>query len=84
MLETSRFQIRYNPESSRARESRGGGIDGMAYEICAVNVNWNGDGWNVNANSVDNPNRWNEGNQVFSRNYLFSPVAFWREFLIQP
>jgi len=42
----------------------------------AVNVNWNDDGWNVNANSVENPNRWNEGNQVFSRNYCFSPVPF--------
>ena len=34
----------------------------------AVNVNWNDDGWNVNANAVENPNEWNEGNQVFSRN----------------
>ena len=39
----------------------------------AVNVNWNDDGWNVNANSVENPNAWNDGNQVFSRNYCFSP-----------
>src|SRR4030042_5306410 len=34
-----------------------------------VNVNWNDDGWNVNANSVENPNEWNDGNRVFSRNY---------------
>ena len=40
-----------------------------------MNVNWNADngGWNVNANSVTNPNRWNEGNQVFSRNCCVSP-----------
>ena len=37
----------------------------------AVNANWNGDGWNVNANEVSNPNAWNAGNQVFSRNYNF-------------
>jgi hypothetical protein len=41
-----------------------------------VNANWNGanDGWNVNANEVDNPNTWNAGNQVVSRNYIFSPA----------
>jgi len=33
-----------------------------------VNVNWNDDGWNVNANAVTNPNEWNDDNQVFSRN----------------
>ena len=38
--------------------------------LWAVNANWNADndGWNVNANSVDNPNRWNAGNQAVSRN----------------
>jgi len=38
-----------------------------------VNANWNADddGWNVNANSVDNPNRWNVGNQVLSKVFLF-------------
>jgi len=40
----------------------------------AANVNWNDDGWNVNANSVENPNEWNAGNQVFSRNYCLSPA----------
>jgi hypothetical protein len=34
----------------------------------AVNVNWNDSGWNVNANSVENPNEWNAGYRVFSRN----------------
>ena len=48
-----------------------------------MNVNWNGDGWNVNANLVSNPYRWNAGNQVFSRNsFLFSRLIG-REFLIQ-
>jgi len=40
--------------------------------LWAVNVNWNSDGWNVNANSVANPNEWNDGCQVFSRNCYFS------------
>ena len=44
--------------------------------LCAVNVNWNEDGWNVNANSISNPNRWNDGNQIFSRNYCLSPLMF--------
>jgi len=33
-----------------------------------VNVNWNDDGWNANANALD-AFRWNDDNQVFSRNY---------------
>jgi hypothetical protein len=53
--------------------------------LWAVNANWNADndGWNANANSVDNPNRWNAGNQVVSRNFLvFSPdVMSWRVFI---
>ncbi len=48
----------------------------------AVNVNWNDDGWNVNANSVENPNEWNDGNQVFSRNCWFSPRLKVGEFLL--
>lgn len=39
----------------------------------AVNANRNSDGWNVNANSVENPNRWNAGNQVVSRYSFLSP-----------
>lgn len=35
----------------------------------SVNANFNaGNGWNLNANPVENPNRWNDGNQVVSRN----------------
>ncbi len=60
------------------RESAGGGTDGSVYEnesvLCTVNANWNGDGWNVNANSLGNPNRWNQGNRFVSRNYCVSPV----------
>ena len=41
--------------------------------LWAVNANWNDDGWNVEANSVDNPNRWNAGNQVMSRYSFLSP-----------
>ncbi|MBI3442320.1 MAG: hypothetical protein HY007_00935 [Candidatus Sungbacteria bacterium] len=43
-------------------------------ELRAVNVNSNSDGWNVNANSVDDPNRWNDDNRVFSRNCCVSPA----------
>lgn len=35
-------------------------------KLWAVNANWNDDGWNLNANSVENPNDWNADNQVFS------------------
>lgn len=51
----------------------------MLYETTlVVNANWNAenDGWNVNANSVQNPNRWNAGNQVVSRHYQVSPQNF--------
>ena len=34
----------------------------------AVYVYWDDDGWYVNANSVEYPLRWDDGNQVFSRN----------------
>lgn len=39
-----------------------------------VYCNWNDDDWNVNTNPVENPNAWNDGNQVFSRNFCISPV----------
>ena len=66
-------QIIYNPKSY----SRDSGMDGFRYEnlvLRAVNANWNDDGWNVNANSVENMNSWNEGNRVFSRNSCISPA----------
>ena len=61
-------------------------MDGLVYEnsgvLQAVNVDWNDDGWNVNANSIENPNRWNDGNQVFSRNFCFSSRLTVGEFLL--
>ncbi len=39
----------------------------------AVNANWNDDGWNVNANSVENTNDWNAGNRVFSETLILLP-----------
>jgi hypothetical protein len=66
----------------------GGGIDSFLFEsfgvLRAVNCNWNGNGWNVNANSVDNPNEWNAGNQVFSRNSYISPVYLAGVFFFKP
>jgi hypothetical protein len=57
----------------------------MSGVLRAVNVNWNDAGWNVNANSVENPNEWNDGNQVFSRNYCFSPNQLdWEFFVSNP
>lgn len=54
--------------------------DGPMYDnagvLRTVNVNWNDDGWNVNANPVENSNRWNDGNHVFSRNYCFFSLVF--------
>jgi len=38
-----------------------------------VNVNWNDNGWNVNANALGN-NRWNGDNRIFSRHYCGSPA----------
>lgn len=34
----------------------------------AVDVSWDDDGWDLRADSVLDPNRWDEGNQFFSRN----------------
>ncbi len=48
-------------------------MGGAAHKwLWAVNANWNDDGWNVEANSVDNPNSWNAGNEFVSR-YPFFP-----------
>jgi len=78
---TLRSQIRYNPEIAKA--SKDGGVDGTAHiGLWAVNANWNsGNGyWNVEANSVENPNEWNAGNQILSR-YYFLSSAFKAEVL---
>mgnify|MGYP001560704424 CR=1 FL=1 len=66
-------QIRFNPKSIQRVVIK------MVFRVrilCVlrtVNVNWNDDGWNVNANSVEHPNEWNAGNQVFSCYYCFLP-----------
>ena len=67
--------MRFNPESN----SKDGGTDDPTHEngpvLRTVNVNWNDDGWNVNANDVTNPNTWNDDNQVFSRNSCILPSS---------
>ena len=72
------------PNEIQSREySKDGGIDGVIHTaLWAVNANWNADndGWNVEANSVSNPNRWNDGNQVVSRNSFLSPLTSWAGF----
>ena len=69
------------PNTIQSQEySKDSGMEGILYRIWAVNVNWNSfnEGWNVNANSVTNPNRWNDGNQVFSKLSSFNPSAYMR------
>lgn len=39
-----------------------------AGRLCAVNVHWYVDGWNVYALSLDDASWWDDGCQVFSRN----------------
>ena len=48
-----------------------------------MNANWNAEngGWNLNANSVTNLNKWNAGNQVVSRYSSVSLILGW-EFLL--
>jgi hypothetical protein len=41
----------------------------------AVNVRWNDYGWSVDASSVEDPGRWRDGVQVFSRNFVLVPSA---------
>jgi hypothetical protein len=53
-------------------------------QLWAVNVNWNSDGWNVYANSVENPNKWNAGNQVLSRYCFLSSVLVAEVFVSRP
>jgi len=57
--------------------TRAGGV------LRAVNVNWNDDGWNLEANSVLNPDGWNDGNLFFSRNLLFFSCRLGGSFLLK-
>ena len=43
-------------------------IKDIAGVLRAVSVYWSGDGWYVCAHPVENPRRWCDGDQVFSRN----------------
>ena len=52
-------------------------IDDISYRIVAVNVNWNDDEWNLNANDFDNINPWNEGNV-----FLYSDTTYFLPNLI--
>ena len=74
-----RLQIRFSPESIQRTVV----VMARCILIWAVNANWNSDNryWNVNANSVENPNEWNAGNQVLSR-YSFLSSAFMAEVLL--
>ena len=57
--------------------SKGSGADDAAYKwLWAVNANWNGDGWDVEANSISNPNSWNAGVEFVSRYSLLPRSTF--------
>lgn len=65
--ELADFEVR---DTIQPREySRGDGKEGLEYKVFAVNVNWNSDNreWNVNDWQLDENDRWNADNQVFSR-----------------
>lgn len=49
----------------------------MAHIFWAVNFNWNSDNgyWNVEANPVNDENRWNKGNQFLSSYYVLSSAT---------
>jgi len=62
-------RIRFNPKSIQGAVSQMVGRVGIDADVLrAVNVNWNDDGWNVNANSVTDSCEWYAGYRVFSRN----------------
>jgi len=54
-----------------------------ARSVVAVNVNRDGDEWNVNANELDYNDRWNEGNSFFAPEtaYYFYLSLFVERFL---
>ena len=52
--------------------------------LSTVRCSWDGVGWSVDACSVENPNEWNNGNQVFSRNYCISPAYVAGVFFCSP
>ena len=76
-------RMRFNPGVNRRRVVLRK-VLGAVLTLRAVNVNWNDDGWNVNANSVENPNEWNADNRVFSRNSLSFSCRSGGSFHFQP
>lgn len=74
---TCRSRMRFNPEGIQRVVSR----TVQDTRACVVNVNWNGDEWNVNTWDRDD-NDWNEGDRVFSPETTeFLPLE--REFSLQ-
>lgn len=63
-------------------------------ERVAVNVNWNDDEWNFNANEFDNGNDWNEGNillffetagnPAYMAGFCFARISFAETLFFQP
>ena len=54
-----------------------GDIDDIIHKVVAMNVNWNDDEWNFNANDFDNNDWWNEGNVfLFPDTVYFSRIIF--------
>jgi len=56
-------------------------IDDIIHKIVAVNVNWNGDEWNFNANDLDNNDWWNEGNVFLFPDTIYFLSNYFREVL---
>jgi len=60
--------MRYSLEIGKAFNGQWHRWRVACFEFWAVNANWNEyyRYWDVYANSVDNPNPWNAGNQILS------------------
>ena len=56
-------------------------IDDIIHKVVAVNVNWNDDEWNFNANDFDYNDLWNEGNVFLSPDTVFILSNYFREVL---
>lgn len=76
IAETSMFEIFFLMERQANGESGtllNNGFANIFYvrdktgTLRTVSVDWHGDGWYVNADSVENSNGWNASNRVFSR-----------------
>lgn len=57
------------------------GIDDIIHKVVAVNVNWNDDEWNFNANDFDNNDWWNEDNVFLFPDTTYLLPNYFREFL---